>query len=369
MKIASCESATSSVLVTWENQSISEFPFIWLRDNDVSELHPTTRERTFDLTTVSIDIRPIDLRLCNPGLTIQWPDRDTPSNYDDDWLHRHRPGVTRPDPSLVEQSLWNAAEMPEIPRFDAAACRAEAVTLIDALRTVKSRGLIIIDNLSDDLSAGENFGEIVGFKRETNFGVVFDVVSKSTPNNLAYTHDTLPLHTDLTNQELVPGYQFLHCIVNDAQGGASQFVDGYKVCADLESAQPKSFERLKKIGIPCRFHDNSCDIRYRRPVISQSANGEFTQLVFNAHIADVPDMPADELCEFYAAYQQLMRLARGPAYTINHMLTPGEMVVFDNRRVLHGRGTFDPATGDRHLRGFYIDRNEVDSRIRVLSRG
>jgi gamma-butyrobetaine dioxygenase len=230
-------------------------------------------------------------------------------------------------------------------------------------------GIVIFDKLSDDASAGENFADLIGFKRETNFGVMFNVISKPDPNNLAYTSDALPLHIDLTNQELVPGYQFLHCVVNDAMGGQSVFADGYKICADLRSADPESFERLKKIEIPCRFHDAICDIRYRRPVISQDANGNFSQLVFNAHIADVPDMPADELCEFYEAYQQLMRLAREPEYAINHQLKAGEMVMFDNRRVMHGRAAFDTAAGTRHLRGFYIDRNEVDSRIRVLSRG
>jgi len=44
------------------------------------------------------------------------------------------------------------------------------------------------------------------------------------------------------------------------------------------------------------------------------------------------------------------------------------MVAFDNRRVLHGRTAFDAMSGDRHLRGYYIEQNEIDSRVRVLSR-
>ena len=53
---------------------------------------------------------------------------------------------------------------------------------------------------------------------------------------------------------------------------------------------------------------------------------------------------------------------------IHCMLAPGEMAMFDNTRVLHGRTAFDPSSGDRHLRGYYIEKNEIDSRIRVLSR-
>ena len=41
---------------------------------------------------------------------------------------------------------------------------------------------------------------------------------------------------------------------------------------------------------------------------------------------------------------------------------------FDNRRVLHGRTAFDEAVGARALKGCYMEREEVLSRIRVLRR-
>ena len=46
---------------------------------------------------------------------------------------------------------------------------------------------------------------------------------------LAQRSLALPLHTDLPNQELVPGYQFLHCYRNSASGGESLFADGFRV--------------------------------------------------------------------------------------------------------------------------------------------
>jgi gamma-butyrobetaine dioxygenase len=58
---------------------------------------------------------------------------------------------------------------------------------------------------------------------------------------------------------------------------------------------------------------------------------------------------------------------RDPRYAIHYSLSRGEMVAFDNRRVLHGRTAFDAESGDRHFHGYYIEQNEIDSRIRVLS--
>jgi gamma-butyrobetaine dioxygenase len=58
---------------------------------------------------------------------------------------------------------------------------------------------------------------------------------------------------------------------------------------------------------------------------------------------------------------------REASYNIEYILKNGEMLVFDNKRVLHGRAAFDPSSGARHLRGFYIEHNEINSRIRMLA--
>ena len=69
---------------------------------------------------------------------------------------------------------------------------------------------------------------------------------------------------------------------------------------------------------------------------------------------------------YYAAYRRLMTITRRPELTLHMLLEPGTMIAFDNRRVLHGRDAFDPTTGERWLRGFYIDRTDIDSRLRCL---
>jgi gamma-butyrobetaine dioxygenase len=61
-----------------------------------------------------------------------------------------------------------------------------------------------------------------------------------------------------------------------------------------------------------------------------------------------------------------MRLTRDDSYRLNLKMDTGDMLVFDNRRVLHGREAFDPNSGQRHLHGCYVDRVEFDSRLRLL---
>jgi len=368
MNIADVTRGERAFTITWDDRTVAEYPFIWLRDNAPEEFHPDTRERVFDLTAVSLEIIPDAFDVEAGALIIHWPAKEQASKYPAEWLQVHRPGQRRPDPSIVDKSLWDRDSLPEIPRVDAEQCVGSQSRFRDALQTLKRFGILIIDGLDDSLDASQEFGDLIGFRRRTNFGDMFEVISKPVPNNLAYTSLALPLHTDLPNQEIIPGYQLLHCYRNSATGGESVFADGFRICDDLRRDTPDDYVLLKNIVIPWRFHDETNDIRSHRPIIRERADGTLDYLVFNAHIADLPDMDAATLYEFYPAYQRLMKRIRQPEYAIRHSLQPGQMVIFDNARVLHGRTAFDASSGERHLRGYYLERNEIDSRIRVLSR-
>jgi gamma-butyrobetaine dioxygenase len=178
----------------------------------------------------------------------------------------------------------------------------------------------------------------------------------------------LPLHTDLSNQEFVPGNQFLHCYRNEAEGGGSVFADAMAIVEDFKADCPEHYRTLCELAVPWHFLDDKDDVRYHRPVIGLTREGKFGTLTFNAHLADIADFDADLLYSFYAAYQELMRRIRGASYNIEYALKNGEMVIFDNQRVLHGRASFEPTSGQRHLRGYYIEHNEINSRIRMLDK-
>lgn len=358
-----------SLDLQWPDGTTGRFPYLWLRDTDPSGFHPQTGERLFDLTSVPPDIAPTRAEVTPEALILTWPDLDTPSRFELDWIKAYRPGTRRPDPAHVPATPWRAElGAAGVPRFGAAELANSDAALTDWLRETRRLGLSLVTGLEDRVEAGQEIARRAGHLRETNFGVTFDVVSKPEPNNLAYTADALPLHTDLTNQELPPGYQFLHCIANEAQGGGSTFCDGVAVAEDLKARDPDAFEMLCTVTVPFRFHDAETDIRTRRTVIVRNESGEVTEICFNAHLADIVDLDPASMGPFYRAYRQFMTLLRDPAYAIALKLKAGEMVVFDNRRVLHGRQAFDPATGYRRLRGCYVDRGEWDSRLRVLAR-
>lgn len=358
-----------SLELSWPDGTIGRFPYIWLRDTDPAGFHPQTGERAFDLTSVPLDIAPDHAELAPDALVVTWPGQDAPSRFDLDWIKENRPGRRRPDPADVAPVTWRRdLGAGGIPRAEASEVMTSDTALADWLRLTRTYGLSIVQGLADSVEAGMNVARRVGHLRETNFGLAFEVVNKPDPNNLAYTADALPLHTDLTNQELPPGYQFLHCLANEAEGGGSVFCDGLAVARDLQSRDPQAFEVLTSVTVPFRFHDAVTDIRSRKTVITLDTRGDVSEICFNAHLADILDLEPEVMPDFYRAYRQFMEMTRDPAYALTLKLAHGEMVVFDNRRVLHGRTAFDPSTGYRHLHGCYVDRGEWDSRLRVLAR-
>lgn len=360
---------TNGLSIQWPDDSVSMYPYLWLRDTDPAGFHPQTGERTFDLTSVPLDIKASKAFIDNDSLVVNWPDTPTPSRFLLSWIREYQPGQTRKDLAFEPPRLWRGEfDADRIPRFTADDLLQSNEALEQWLRATKRDGLSIVEGLADTVESGKSIAERVGHLRKTNFGTTFEVISKSDPNNLAYTAEALPLHTDLTNQELPPGYQFLHCLANEASGGGSIFCDGFAVASDLDENAPELVDRLANTLVPFRFHDQDTDIRARKSVITRNDAGQTIEICFNAHLADVLDLEPDELPLYYAAYRHFMSMTRSSEYLINYRLVAGEMVVFDNRRVLHGREAFEQGAGHRHLHGCYVDRADWDSRLRVLAR-
>ena len=89
LSISSLKKNGKSVLVDWSDGKQSKFNFLWLRDNCPSEVHPTARERTFNLLTVTDNIHPKSYKVNDKGqLEIEWSEGEHTSYYDVDWL-RH----------------------------------------------------------------------------------------------------------------------------------------------------------------------------------------------------------------------------------------------------------------------------------------
>ncbi len=375
--IAAAEVGDGVVSVRWSDGRRSPFHALWLRDNCPCPhcVSPVTREQLFEIADSPADLA-IAAAAADPqggGLTVAWSDGHH-GRFAAGWLRAH---AYDPE-SRAERSagpsavLWGGERAAALPVFDHDAVTTDESALESWLRAVRDVGLTLVRGLPAQPGMVATLARRISFIRESNFGVLFDVVSKPNPDSSAYTAVNLPPHTDLPTRELQPGLQFLHCLVNDATGGDSVFVDGFAIAAALRAEHPADFALLATTPVAFWNKDNRTDYRCSAPIIAldgaADAGGEVREIRCANFLRGPLDAPADRVAAFYRAYRRFIAFGREAQFRVQRRLTPGDCWVFDNRRVLHARTAFDPASGRRHLQGCYVDRDELLSRLRVLQR-
>jgi gamma-butyrobetaine dioxygenase len=61
------------------------------------------------------------------------------------------------------------------------------------------------------------------------------------------------------------------------------------------------------------------------------------------------------LAAYHRAAKLFTTLVNSSANEFSYLLQPGQCVIFNNRRVLHGRQKFQSGSGERWLKGAYLD--------------
>ena len=192
--------------------------------------------------------------------------------------------------------------------------------------------------------------------------------SRPDADSNAFTSVALAAHNDMCPREYVPGLQFLFCLHNSCTGGDSIFVDGYAVAEQLRAESPDHFDVLATVAVPFGSRNRDSDHRCRAPVLELDAAGTVATVRYTWWLRNPMSGDTATIKAFYAAFKRFRRLANDPGNQLALRLRAGDMAAFDNRRMLHGRTAFDPSSGRRWLRGCYSEREELESRLRMLAR-
>lgn len=229
-------------------------------------------------------------------------------------------------------------------------------------------GFIIFTGVPTEPKSVLKVGSSFGCIRDTNFGLYFDVRSVPDANDLAYTSLFLDPHTDNPYRSPVPGVQLLHCLINETSGGLSTLVDGFAAAEHLRAQDPEGFRVLATTPVRFRFRDVDAELVRSSPLIEVDSTGRLEAINFSPRLDYVPLLPPQELTAYFRARKSLDHRLRSPENEIRFLLNSGDLMMMDNRRLLHGRTAFDPREGLRHLQGCYIDIDGPRSVYRVLRR-
>ena len=348
---------------------------LWLWENTVgTTIDPATRESVHDPADLVTEAGALAVAVTQDGeLSVTWRTGEQPERYHPGWLHHIALGQHRPTAWIPTQTPWLTSEFGEPPTHDAAElATAETDAQFDSVlgpwvEDLVQFGLARLTNLGTDLHLGQRLLSRLGAIRDTNFGLTWDVRAVVEPDSTANTNFRLAPHTDLPTRETPPGFQFLHCVSNTAAGGYSTMADGLAVAAHIAEHHPAAYRDLTTLKWVFFNRSPVADHRWSGPIIDLGVDGSPLTLRAFHPVRAFPDMAEDEIPRAYEALKLFSETAADSRFQISYPFRPGDLVGFDNRRTLHGRDAYESG-GERHLRGLYIDHDEVYSYARLRAR-
>lgn len=341
----------------------TDLPPLWLRarSTDPTQRDTVTGQRLMNPHLLPDDLHLLDARMENELLHLRFSDGFAGSFDPEDLLQGSVLSTGCPAPRP-----WRA-DMQRQPLYLWADLQDEAV-LFRALKDFIERGFLLVNKTPTQADSILQIAQRFGFVRTTNFGSFFEVYSRPESTDLAYRPVALGPHTDNPYRTPVPGIQILQCLQNETSGGLSTLVDSLAVAEQLRAEDPEGFELLSHIPVRFEYRDASTHLVSVKPMIELDGQGQMTGVHYSPRLDDIPLMSQEDTRRYHAARKRLGQLFEDPHYELRFRLNAGEMMMFDNNRVLHGRTSFDPSEGHRQLQGCYVDRDGPRSQYLVLQR-
>ena len=340
-------------------------PF-WLRErvNGENFVDKSTKQRLFDPTQLQENIKIKDLNLSSDFLNVRFND-GTSTKISVIDIFKEFSNIN--EIKQIEKMKWDSS-FSEQNTFEFDKNLSETDEMYKALINFYQYGFVIFKNVPTKDNFIVKFANSIGSVRRTNFGEFFNVQSKPNPNDLAYTSLDLAPHTDNPYRNPVPCIQILQCIENEVSGGLSTLVDGYTVSEKLKQEFTDYYKILTEVKIRFQFIDQTIVLEDWAEMIQLDGSGNFKQVRFSPRLDFVPLIDKEKLELFYSARKKLSELYNSENYKIEFKLLPGDLLMMDNYRLLHGRTKYDASEGNRFLQGCYIDYDSTEGRLKHLKR-
>ncbi|XP_078738888.1 gamma-butyrobetaine dioxygenase [Lampetra fluviatilis] len=338
--------------VRWRGGARRRYPYVWLRDNCLCPgcFLPSAQARRSLMAQLDpgTGVAEVAVTSSGQGVSVLWPDGHR-SDFSGRWLAARcfsaaSRAATQEAIFMEERELWGCEMSARLPAFPFEAVLSDGAASLAWLTSLRRHGLALLHGAPARRGQIERLANSVGFLRLTFYGNVWEVRDKSDANNVAYTAGPLAPHTDYPALTHPPGVQFLHCVRQAVRGGASQLVDGFAVCEQLRREQPEAFRLLA--STPLNYVDvgtDLCDfhVHSRNPVIQLDEQGRVQRINLNHATRDsVLDVPLRAVRPLYAALSRFSALTESPRNQITFTLRPGDVITFDNWRLLHGRADY-----------------------------
>ena len=348
--------------ILFSNNKEDNFLNIWLRDHARDEDSWDHRSNQRKIFTAKLDpklhIKKAILKDNGKSVDILWSDLKKPINYSSNFFLENSNKSQKINNNI---KIWDKKDIGEEIYTDF----QNTITndgFKEFLEKLYKFGFVVIQNCKTEMSSVEKIAKKIGYVRESIFGGLWSFESNNDMADSAYTQDELRPHTDSTYSNDAPGLQLLLCCHYDATGGESIMVDGFKIAEKIYKENRDLYTLLSEIEVTGQYIGDGVFLEAKRPIFKLNSNKELVQVSFNNYDRAAFRMDDEKTLKFYDAIREFDLIANNREYQWRHILKPGELLIFNNWRILHGRGSFK---GDRKMSGCYINKEDFDSSCRM----
>ena len=348
--------------ILFSNNKEDNFLNIWLRDHARDEDSWDHRSNQRKIFTAKLDpklhIKKAILKDNGKSVDILWSDLKKPINYTSNFFLENSKKSQKINNNI---QIWDKKDIGEEIYTDF----QNTITndgFKEFLEKLYKFGFVVIQNCKTEMSSVEKIAKKIGYVRESIFGGLWSFESNNDMADSAYTQDELRPHTDSTYSNDAPGLQLLLCCHYEATGGESIMVDGFKIAEKIYKENKDLYTLLSEIEVTGQYIGDGVFLEAKRPIFKLNSNKELVQVSFNNYDRAAFRMDDEKTLKFYDAIREFDLIANNREYQWRHILKPGELLIFNNWRILHGRGSFK---GDRKMSGCYINKEDFDSSCRM----
>ncbi|MEM7564590.1 MAG: TauD/TfdA family dioxygenase [Pseudomonadota bacterium] len=364
-----CDASERCLRLHWGDGHSSAFHFVWLRHQArCSHGMPNDVQVKIDLLPETIERLAVkSLQIEDDLLVIDWQDQPLTTHHHLETLRRSAYDDESRRQRKQHPVLWNRDTAADIPVFEYPDLKQEAVQL-ELLLAVRDYGIAKIKSVPTVVDTVADVSAIFGPMHFNNYGGIFSVQSNAKMNLGSNTGDYLPPHTDESYRHDAPGISLFHCIEAAPEGGESILVDGFEAARILREVDNESFEVLSRVPVFFqRYALPEEDMRSHTRMLVQDIDGDVVGVRWTDRTLPPQDIPSDLVEPVYRAFSRFRKIINSDELIHCYRLNPGDLHVFDNHRVLHGRLAFDASQGARHLQQCSVNRDEFHNRLRRLA--
>lgn len=381
-------SSPETLTVEFNDGLSSDFHYAWLRDSCRCKLcvDSKSQQKLFDTINLKLDVNPRLRHVAENGsLKIVWieDDIDHVSVYDPFWLHRYALGFKKDLYEKIHDILpptecWSPRKLEEnLPELEYDYVMQTKVAAKLSLQNIHKYGILFVRNVpcvpGEVANVMNKITNIKGTRWESSIHITAGNTFRN-PSCIAQTEGVANLHTDMDYLEKSPGIQAAHCLesnsdsfsVTDAMNLLDQvyFADGFYVAELLRRNYPVYFNTLTSVPVKFRLFLKDMEYFNYQHILKLNKSRNVTEVHFNNSLMSPLEGPSKSILDFYAAYKIFGENIRNPENLYSCSLKPGDMVIFNNRRVLHGSHSLHSSSVEKRLEGCFADLDEVRARFR-----